>query len=203
MPGPSRAAERQPANGQPAFGCYLPDAPAAIARPWADGAHARGRSGSSPSFPQFQPWRERRWRAGAGWRSSNPTYLRGGRGTIAHQKQLCRRGANQLQPGSRAALGGARSGEQAAVAEPPVSLHAAQAVAADEERARSSSVLLCDERGTELALLLLPQQQRAGLADIGGLAVPEGRAPSGYSPFPAAETEGVADEAVRAGGRTG
>jgi hypothetical protein len=70
-------------------------------------------------FPQFQPWRERRWRAGAGWRSSNPTYVRGGRGTIAHQKQLRRRGANQLQPGSRAALGGARSGEQAAVAEPP------------------------------------------------------------------------------------
>jgi hypothetical protein len=45
-------------------------------------------------------------------------------------------------------------------------------------------VLLIDERGTELALLLLPQQQRAGLADIGGLAlaVPDGRAPSDSLP---------------------
>jgi hypothetical protein len=46
---------------------------------------------------------------------------------------------------------------------------------------------------------------RAGLVDIGGLAlaVPEGGAPSGYSPIPAAEPEGVADEAVRAGVRWG
>jgi hypothetical protein len=34
MPGANRAAERQLGNGQPAFGCYLPDAHSAIARPY-------------------------------------------------------------------------------------------------------------------------------------------------------------------------
>jgi hypothetical protein len=61
MLGPSRAAERQLANCQPAFGCYLPDAPAAIARPYGlmgltlegDRIFAITRFGDSTPFPHF------------------------------------------------------------------------------------------------------------------------------------------------------
>jgi hypothetical protein len=61
MPGANRAAERQLGNGQPAFGCYLPDAHSAIVRPYGlmvptlegDRIFAITWCGDSSLFPHF------------------------------------------------------------------------------------------------------------------------------------------------------